>query len=68
MKLKNQFPMKIPVPAIQYDNVYAYLYKMWNISNFQKSSGEEWMRLLLLLAGDIERNPGPGIGELLYLR
>ena len=29
----------------------------------QKSSGGEWTKLLLLLAGDIERNPGPGIGQ-----
>lgn len=29
----------------------------------QRSNGGEWTKLLLLLAGDIERNPGPGIGE-----
>ena len=29
----------------------------------QKSNDGEWTKLLLLLAGDIERNPGPTIGE-----
>ena len=29
----------------------------------QRSHGGEWTKLLLLLAGDIERNPGPGIGK-----
>ena len=30
---------------------------------WQKSNGGEWTKLLLLLAGDIERNPGPEIGK-----
>ena len=33
----------------------------------QRSSGGDWLRLLLLCAGDIERNPGPGIGKSYYV-
>lgn len=40
------------------------VYEIFNFVHFPCSSNEEWMKLLLLLAGDIERNPGPGLGEL----
>ena len=30
----------------------------------QKGSNAAWLRLVLLCAGDVERNPGPRIGKI----